>query len=95
MVNKPYSLCEGRDRRIIGHVHNLGIDTWVLVSGCQSGLVAPGNHDSSALRTSHNRDGTRNTTPLPHHDNGLTPQRLAHSTNPFLLRRANGFVLCR
>jgi hypothetical protein len=95
MVNKPYSPRKGRNRRIIGHVHSLGIDTWVLVSGCQSGLIAAGDNDSSALRTSYNRDSTRNPTPLPHDNNGLTPQRLAHSPNPFLLRRINSFVLCR
>jgi hypothetical protein len=82
MVNKPYSFSKCRNRRIVGDVNKLGVNARVVVSGCQSGLIAAGDNDSSALRTSHNRDSAGNPTPLPHYDNGLTPQRFAHCLDP-------------
>ena len=82
MVNRTHSFSKGRNRRIVGNVNKLGVDARVGVSGCQSGLIAAGNNDSSALRTSQNRDSAGNPTPLPHHDNGLTLQRFAHCLDP-------------
>lgn len=95
MVNRAQALSEGRDRRIVGNINSLGVNTRAPVRICQSGFVAASNDNSSAPRSSRNRDSTGDATPLPHHDNGFSLQRLTHSLkSPVLLRRVSRlFVL--
>ena len=49
MIDRTHPVGERGDRRVVGDIHDVGGDTWVVVGGGELVLVAARYHDPRTL----------------------------------------------